>query len=91
MFSTQPLSSQCSFVLKMLSAFDVCCIYLSSHQTSFCFESNNVNPDQTAPKGEQSDLGPYCLKYRLPKNKSRRVEKTTKIVTGRLKINSVFL
>ena len=24
-------------------------------------------PDQTAPF-EQSGLGPYCLKYRLPKN-----------------------
>ena len=23
-----------------------------------------MNPDQTAPKG-QSDLGPYCLQYRL--------------------------
>ena len=26
-------------------------------------EANNMNPDQ-----EQSDLGPYCLQYRLPKN-----------------------
>ena len=25
-----------------------------------------MNPDQTAPK-EQSDLGPYCLQYILPK------------------------
>ena len=23
--------------------------------------------DQTAPPGEQSDLGPNCLQYRLPK------------------------
>ena len=30
-----------------------------------------MNPDQTAPK-EQSDLGPYCLQYRLLKNISRR-------------------
>ena len=30
-----------------------------------------MNPDQTAPK-EQSDLGPYCLQYRLPKNISRQ-------------------
>ena len=27
-----------------------------------------MNPDQTAPK-EQSDLGPYCLQYRLPINR----------------------
>ena len=26
-----------------------------------------MNLDQTAPQ-EQSDLGPYCLQYRLPKN-----------------------
>ena len=26
-----------------------------------------MNPDQTAP-WEQSDLGPYCLQCRLPKN-----------------------
>ena len=26
-------------------------------------EVNTMNPDQTAP---QSDLGPYCLQYRLP-------------------------
>ena len=33
-----------------------------------------MNPDQTAP-WEQSDLGPYCLHYRLPKNISdERVE-----------------
>ena len=29
-------------------------------------EANTMNPDQTAP-WEQSDLGPYCLQYRLPK------------------------
>ena len=36
-----------------------------------------MNPDHRVPKGavraprEQSDLGPYCLQYRLPKNLSR--------------------
>ena len=30
-------------------------------------ESNNMNPDQTAPC-EQYDLGPCCLPYRLPEN-----------------------
>ena len=29
--------------------------------------SNNMNPDQTA-RSEQSDLDPYCLQFRLPKN-----------------------
>ena len=32
-------------------------------------EANNMNLDQTAR--EQSDLGPYCLQYRLPENISR--------------------
>ena len=30
-----------------------------------------MNLDQTAPF-EQSDLGPYCLQYKLPKNIGRR-------------------
>ena len=33
----------------------------------FFMEANNINPDQTAPRGEQCDLGSYCLLYRLPK------------------------
>ena len=36
----------------------------------FTMEANIMNPDHTAPM-EQSDLGPYCLQYRLPKNISR--------------------
>ena len=40
-----------------------------------------MNPDQTAPR-EQSDLDPYCLQYRLPKNISRQKEQTTKFITG---------
>ena len=34
-------------------------------------EANNMNPDQTAPK-EQSDLGPYYLQYRLPKDRQTK-------------------
>ena len=33
-------------------------------------EVNTLNPDQTA--WEQSDLGPYCLRYMQNKNSSRR-------------------
>ena len=36
----------------------------------FIMKANTVNPDQTAP-WEQSDQGPYCLQYRLPKKLSR--------------------
>ena len=42
-----------------------------------------MNPDQTA----QSDLGPYCLQYRLPRNISKREEPTTKVVTSGLMVN----
>ena len=42
-----------------------------------------MNPDQ-----EQSDLGPYCLQYyRLLKNISRQ-EQTTKLVTGRKRVDA---
>ena len=39
-----------------------------------------MDPYQTAPM--LSDLGPYCLRYRLLKNKSRREELLTKVLTG---------
>ena len=50
-----------------------------------------MNPDQTAPFGS-SDLGPYCLQYRLPKNISRQEELMIKVVTGwqRSKSKGVF-
>ena len=35
----------------------------------FIIEANTMNPDQTA--WERSDLGPYDLQYRIPKNISR--------------------
>ena len=58
----------------MLSAFYVCCIYSGAlltrlhHGSKYLF---TMNPDQTALLLEQTDLGPYCLQYRLPKNISR--------------------
>ena len=33
--------------------------------------ANNINPDQNAPNGKQSDLGPYCLQYGFPKCMSK--------------------
>ena len=54
-------------VLKMLSV--VSAAYIQVHfRLDFSMEANNMNPDQT---WELSVLGPYCLKYRLPKNISR--------------------
>ena len=49
-----------------------------------------MNPDQTAPK-EQSDLGPYCLQYILPKYISRREKEITKFLTGGLRVNHIKL
>ena len=39
-----------SFILKMASAYYVCCIY-SKHTSDLIMEANTMNPDQTAPKG----------------------------------------
>ena len=36
-----------------------------------------MSPNQTAP-WEWSDMGPYCLQSRLPKNKSRQKEADNK-------------
>ena len=60
------------FVMKMSSAFYLCCIsYIQVHfRLDFIMETNIMNPDQTAPM-EQSDLSSYCLQYRLPKKISR--------------------
>ena len=38
-------------------------------------EANKKNTDSK----EQSDLGPYSLQYRLPKNISRQEEETTSV------------
>ena len=55
------------FVLKMLSAYYVCCIYSIALQKTFTMEINAMSPDLTA-----FNLGPYCLQYRLPKYKDSR-------------------
>ena len=58
-------------------------VYNQVHfRLDFIMEANTMNPDKTAPFVQQSELGPYCLQYRLPKNISRREEQTTKVVTG---------
>ena len=64
----------------MLSAFLVCCTHLNALQTRFfmeiSFHGNNV-------MGEQSDLGPYCLQYKLHKNINRLGKQT---ISGEEKI-----
>ena len=39
---------------------------------------------------EQSDLGLYCLQYRLPKNVSRRGEQTTQVMIDVSRVNLCF-
>ena len=48
-------------VLKMLSAYYLCCKYFKTLQTTYSMEANIMNSDQTA------DLGPYCLICMLQK------------------------
>ena len=43
------------FVLKLLSAYHICCIYSNALQKTFTIEVNTINPD----------LGPYCLQYAI--------------------------
>ena len=35
----------------MLSAYDICWIFLQTFPTYFCIQANSVDPDQTAPTG----------------------------------------
>ena len=55
----------------LLTFHYVCCIYSSALKASFYHGSKHNE------QWEQSDLGPYCLQYRLPKNISRGEEQTT--------------
>ena len=59
--------------------------YILVHlRLDFFMEAINMNPDQTAPV-VQSDLGPYCLQYRLPENIGRQEEQMTKVLAGGVK------
>ena len=66
-----------------------CCLLFTSAAfiQDYFMEANNMIPDQIASK----DLGPYCWQYWLPNNISRRVEQTTKVVTGGKKLNYKLL
>ena len=45
-------------------------------------EENNINHDLDCSQGSKSDLGLYCLQYRLPKDISRREEQITKVLNS---------
>ena len=59
------------FILKMSAA------YIHLH-----FRLGSILEASPMNHCVQSDLGAYCLHYRLPKNISRGEEQTTNIVTG---------
>ena len=40
------------FVIKMSSAYFICCIYSNAHQKTFTMAANTMNVDQTAPKAK---------------------------------------
>ena len=55
----------------MSSVYVVCWIILQTFQTYFYIQANSVDPDQTAPRGEeQSDLGPHRLQKWLLKSQA---------------------
>ena len=59
-------------------------VYIQVHfRLDFFMEANNMDPGPW----EQSDLGPYCLQYRLLKSIRRQEEQTTKVVTDGLRVN----
>ena len=56
----------------------------------FTMEANPMNPDQTTPR-EQSDLGPYCLQYRLSKVCKQIREQMTIVLNGGKRVYRYFL
>ena len=47
--------------LKMSSADVACCKKLPNITDELSIQANSVDPEQTAPLGAVSDLGPPCL------------------------------
>ena len=72
----------------MLSVYVVCWIFLQSFQTYFCIQANSVDPDQTAPKKEQSDLGPHCLQKWLLKSQADDKADDSGCDIGSLRVNA---
>ena len=46
-----PLLLPIFHVLKMSSAYHICCMYLNALETTFIMKANTMNSDQTAPQG----------------------------------------
>ena len=65
----------------MSAAYNIKC---TSIRLDIIMEANTMDPDQTAPLWEQSDLGPYCLQYKLEHKQMN--EQMTKVRTGRNRV-----
>ena len=57
MLLVNPYPATIFFLLKMLSAFYVYCKYSSALQVDLIMEANNMDSDQTAPKGQKELRG----------------------------------
>ena len=66
----------------MMSAFLSAAYFLVHFRLGFIMEANTMSPK------EQSDPGPYCLQYGLPKNISRPGSRW-QVLTGKRRINLV--
>ena len=66
LFKFNLLFNPCSLHLFLFGLKLSPAAYIQVHfKLDFVMESNNIDPDQTAPK-EQSELGQYGLQYRPP-------------------------
>ena len=71
----------------MTSADVDCYILMLTLLTYLSAEATTVDPDHTAPIGnEQSDLGQHCLYKRLLRHLGRRQNQTTVVVIGALRV-----
>ena len=50
---------------EKMSAFYACCMFSGALQMKFYHGSKHYEPRSDCSLWEQSDLGPYCLQYRL--------------------------
>ena len=70
----------------MSSVYVVCWIFLQTFQTYFCIQANNVDPDQTAPKGAVWS-GSTMFAEMTFINHKQATKQTTIVVIGSLRVN----
>ena len=73
----------------MLSVYVVCWIFLQTFQTYFCIQANNVDLDQTAPKG--AVWSGSTLFAKMTFKITSKWQSTTIVVIGVLRVNRSYL